>query len=190
LDIHEIESAIEGILFASGDPVSMDKLCAVLDLDRQTLEKISQNLSDYYRFNRRGIELRRLENSLQLCTRPEYADYIVKALETRRPPMLSGAALEVLSIVAYRQPVTRAYIEQVRGVDSSGTVSTLLEKELIEECGKLDVPGRPTLFRTTDGFLRAFGLSSIKELPDLSDTEGEEGDQLSLLFSSQQRSEE
>ncbi|MCX7614164.1 MAG: SMC-Scp complex subunit ScpB [Clostridiales bacterium] len=186
MDIQEIESAIEGILFASGDPVSIDKLCTVLEIDRVDMDKIVQNLSDYFRFNRRGIQLIRLENSLQLCTRPEYADVIRKALETRRQPMLSNAALEVLSIIAYRQPITRAYIEQVRGVDSSGTVSNLLEKELIEECGKLDVPGRPTLFRTTPTFLRAFGISSVEELPDFSGIDGEEGDQLSLLFSTQQ----
>ena len=191
MEHHEIESAVEGILFASGDPVSMDKLCLVLDIDRPELDKITQSLSDYYDLNRRGIRLVRLENSLQLTSRPEYADYILRALETRRPPMLSSAALEVLAVIAYRQPVTRAYIEQVRGVDSSGTVSTLLEKEMIEECGKLDVPGRPALFRTTASFLRAFGLSSIAELPELSgfdgEFDGEEGDPLSLLFSSQQR---
>ncbi|MDP4109180.1 MAG: SMC-Scp complex subunit ScpB [Bacillota bacterium] len=189
MDIHEIETIIEGILFASGDPVSMDKLCLVLEIDRPTLDKIARNLSDEYELKRRGVRLLRLNNSLQLATRPEFAEYIRKTLETRRTPSLSVAALEVLAIIAYRQPVTRAYIEQVRGVDSSATVATLLEKDLIAECGKLDVPGRPTLFKTTDAFLRAFGLSSLGELPDLSGLNGEEGDQLSLIFSSQQAEE-
>ena len=145
------------------------------------MEKAALALSDGYDYDRRGIRLIRLEDSLQLCTRTEYADYIRRALETRKAPQLSQAALEVLAIIAYRQPVTKAYIEQVRGVDSSNTVNTLAEKGLIEECGRLDVPGRPMLFRTTDDFLRSFGLSGVADLPPLSQFQEEIGEQLTLL---------
>ena len=168
LDFHEIEAIIEGILFAAGEPVAIDRLAAVVGAERADVEKAALALSDGYDYDRRGIRLIRLEDSLQLCTRTEYADYIRRALETRKAPQLSQAALEVLAIIAYRQPVTKAYIEQVRGVDSSNTVNTLAEKGLIEECGRLDVPGRPMLFRTTDDFLRSFGLSGVADLPPLS----------------------
>ncbi|HAJ66402.1 MAG TPA: SMC-Scp complex subunit ScpB, partial [Clostridiales bacterium] len=123
----------------------------------------------------RGIRLLHLGDKLQLCSAPEYAPYITKALEQRKPPMLSPSALETLAIVAYFQPVTRAYIDQVRGVDSSYTVSTLLERGLIEPAGKLDVPGRPSLLRTTDVFLRTMSVSSLEELPKLPDMSGGDG---------------
>ena len=181
LDFHEIEAIIEGILFAAGEPVAIDRLAAVVGAERADVEKAALALSDGYDYDRRGIRLIRLENSLQLCTRTEYADYIRRALETRKAPQLSQAALEVLAIIAYRQPVTKAYIEQVRGVDSSNTVNTLAEKGLIEECGRLDVPGRPMLFRTTDDFLRSFGLSGVADLPPLSQFQEEIGEQLTLL---------
>lgn len=175
MEIKEIESAIEGILFASGDPVSEERLMAVLDIDRQLLETAIENLADYYKFNRRGIRLVRLEDSYQLTTAAEYADYVRQTLEIRKQPTISKAALEVLSIIAYYQPTTRAYIEQIRGVDSSGTISTLLERSLIQESGYLDVPGRPKLYKTTPHFLRAFGISSIDELPQISNYEQTEG---------------
>ncbi len=181
LDFHEIEAIIEGILFAAGEPVAIDRLAAVVGAERADVEKAALALSDGYDYDRRGIRLIRLEDSLQLCTRTEYADYIRRALETRKAPQLSQAALEVLAIIAYRQPVTKAYIEQVRGVDSSNTVNTLAEKGLIEECGRLDVPGRPMLFRTTDDFLRSFGLSGVADLPPLSQFQEEIGEQLTLL---------
>lgn len=181
LDFHEIEAIIEGILFAAGEPVAINRLAAVVGAERADVEKAALALSDGYDYDRRGIRLIRLEDSLQLCTRTEYADYIRRALETRKAPQLSQAALEVLAIIAYRQPVTKAYIEQVRGVDSSNTVNTLAEKGLIEECGRLDVPGRPMLFRTTDDFLRSFGLSGVADLPPLSQFQEEIGEQLTLL---------
>lgn len=184
MDIREIEAIIEGILFASGEPFPISRLAAILNIDNTDIEKISEKMADAYNFNRRGIRLIRLEDSLQLCSRGEYAEYIRRALETRKAPTLSPAALEVLAIVAYRQPVTKPYIEQVRGVDSSYTVTTLAERGLIEEAGRLDVPGRPILYRTTDHFLRSFGLSSISQLPQLNSlTEGDTGsEQLSLLL--------
>ncbi len=170
MEYREIECVVEGILFSSGEPVPADRLCVALELDRKTLESVLQKLSDYYSFERRGMRLLRLDDAWQLCSAPEYADSIRRCLDMRKTPALSQAAVEVLSIVAYYQPVTRAYIEQVRGIDSSYTVNMLLERELIEEAGRLDVAGRPMQFRTTHNFLRVFGLSSLDELPRLQDT--------------------
>lgn len=175
MEINEIESALEGILFAAGDPVPADRLSTVLDIDKQLLETAIDNLADYYKFNRRGIRLVRLDDSYQLTTAAEYADYVRQTLEVRKQPTISKAALEVLSIIAYYQPTTRAYIEQIRGVDSSGTLGTLLERSLIQESGHLDVPGRPKLYSTTPNFLRAFGISSIDELPQIGNYEQTEG---------------
>lgn len=188
LDIHEMERAIEAILFASGDPVSIDRISAVLEVDAELVEKIANSLSDYYSYEQRGIRLLRLENTLQLCSSPAYSELVRKALETRKPPALSPALLEVLSVIAYRQPVTRAYIEQIRGVDCSYSISVLCEKELIEESGRLDVPGRPILYRTTKNFLRTFGLSSLNELPELPEF-AEEGEQLTFAESGLPREE-
>lgn len=173
MEIKDIECAIEGILFASGEPVSLSRLASTFDIDLPTLEQILRNLADHYQFNRRGIRLIRLEDTYQLTTALEYADLIREALAFRKTPPISRAALEVLSIIAYYQPTTRAYIEQVRGVDSYGSVNTLLDRGLIEECGTLDVPGRPHLLRTTPAFLRAFGISSIHELPALVDEDNQ-----------------
>lgn len=166
-DLKEIGSAMEGILFAAGEPVGVERLCLALEIDRATADAVAQKLMDDYSYHRRGIRLVRLETSYQLCSAPEHADLIRKTFESRRPPKLSPPALEVLAIIAYYQPTTRAYVDQVRGVDSAYTVSLLLDRELIEECGRLAVPGRPILYRTTPVFLRSFGLSSLDELPEL-----------------------
>ncbi len=175
MDKKEIESAIEAILFASGDPIPAARIGQVLGVETEEIFERAKALGDAYSYDRRGIRLVRLEDSLQLCSAPEYALYITRSLEQRRPPRLSQAALEVLSIVAYFQPVTRAYIEQVRGVDSSYTVGLLAERGLIEACGKLDVPGRPTLYRTGELFLRTMGISDLSELPELPDMSSDEG---------------
>ncbi|MCD8331608.1 MAG: SMC-Scp complex subunit ScpB [Oscillospiraceae bacterium] len=167
MELKELECTLEAILFAAGEPVELERICAALEVDRQTLEGILQNLADTYSYQRRGMRLVRMEDSCQLCSAPEYAPAVRKALESRKPPRLSQPALEVLSVVAYFQPVTRAYIDQVRGVDSSYTVGLLLERELIEEAGRLAVPGRPIQYRTTKNFLRTFGLRSLEELPEL-----------------------
>ncbi|MBU5627294.1 SMC-Scp complex subunit ScpB [Oscillibacter sp. MSJ-2] len=167
MEMKEIESAIEGILFASGEPVHIDRICLALEMDRPTVEMVLQKLGDYYAFERRGIRMLRLEDSYQLCSAPDYADLIRKAFEIRKPAKLSQPALEVLTIIAYYQPTTRAYVDQIRGVDSSYTIGLLLERRLIEECGRLQVPGRPHLYRTTKNFLRVFHLSSLEELPEL-----------------------
>lgn len=183
MELKELEGAIEGILFAAGDPVPVDRICFVLEQDKETVESVCQRLADQYSYERRGTRLVKLDNSWQMCSAPEYADYIRKTLESRKPAKLSQPALEVLSIIAYFQPVTRAYIEQVRGVDSSYTVGLLLERELICEAGRLSVPGRPMQFRTTKNFLRAFGLSSLDDLPELPSST-QEGVQMTLELES------
>ena len=179
MELKELQSALEGVLFAAGEPVSVERLCLGLEVDRPTLDAVAQRLMDQYSYDRRGIRLVRLDGSYQLCSAPEYADAIRSTLESRKPARLSQPALEVLAIVAYYQPVTRAYVDQVRGVDSAYTMGLLLERELIEEAGRLSVPGRPMQFRTTKNFLRSFGMSSLEELPELPGT-SQEGSQLTL----------
>lgn len=166
-EMKEIEAAVEGILFASGEPVHIDRICLAAELDRPTAELVLQKLMDYYSFERRGMRLLRLEDSWQLCSAPDYADVIRRAFEIRKPARLSQPALEVLTVIAYYQPTTRAYVDQIRGVDSSYTVGLLLDRHLIEECGRLQVPGRPRLYRTTKAFLRAFHLNSLEDLPEM-----------------------
>ena len=173
MEMKEIESAVEGILFASGEPVQTDRICVALEMDRPTVEQVLQKLMDYYAYERRGIRLVRLGSSYQLCSAPEFAPYIRKTLENRKPARLSQPALEVLAVIAYYQPVTRAYVDQIRGVDRSYTVGLLLDRHLIEECGRLQVPGRPRLYRTTKAFLRAFHLNSLEDLPEMPDLCGE-----------------
>ena len=173
MEMKELESAVEGILFAAGEPVDIKRICTALDVDREALEQVLQGLADYYAYERRGIRLLRMEDSWQLCSAPDYADVIRRAFEIRKPAKLSQPALEVLTIIAYYQPTTKAYVEQVRGVDSAYTVGLLLERGLIEECGRLQVPGRPILYRTTQKFLRSFHLSSLEELPEIPGLESE-----------------
>ena len=170
----EVESAIEAVLFAAGDPVGVERLCMALDLDRVSVDGACRRLADRYRFERRGMRLLQLGTSYQLCSAPEHAEVIRRALESRRPARLSQTALEVLAVIAYFQPITRAYIDQIRGVDSAYTVSMLVDRGLIEECGRLPVPGRPIQYRTTQAFLRSFGLSNLNDLPDLPSVSAEE----------------
>ena len=173
MEMKEIESAVEGILFASGEPVQTERICTALELDRPTVEQVLQRLMDGYAFERRGIRLLKIEDSWQMCSAPDCADVIRRAFEIRKPAKLSQPALEVLTIIAYYQPTTRAYVDQIRGVDSAYTISLLLDRKLIEECGRLQVPGRPHLYRTTKQFLRAFHLTSLDDLPELPDLGGE-----------------
>ena len=175
MEVKEIESAIEGILFAAGEPVGVERLCLALELDLSTVDTVCKRMADRYSYERRGVRLVRLDTSYQLCSAPEFAPYIRKAFETRRPARLSQPALEVLAIIAYHQGATRAHVDQVRGVDSSYTIGLLLERDLIEEGGRLAVPGRPIQYRTTQTFLRSFGLSSLDELPELPNTPPEDG---------------
>ena len=169
LETKEIESAVEAILFASGEPVQEKRICMALDLARPAVERALHDLRDLYAYERRGIRLLRVEDSWQLCSAPDYADAIRRAFEIRKPAKLSQPALEVLTIIAYYQPTTRTYVDQIRGVDSAYTMSLLLDRKLIEECGRLQVPGRPHLYRTTSQFLRAFHLTNLEDLPDLPD---------------------
>ena len=183
MELNELQSALESVLFAAGEPVPGERLCLGLEVDRPTLDAVAQELIDKYKYERRGMRIVRMDTSYQMCSAPEFAPHIRKTLESRKPPKLSQPALEVLAVIAYYQPVTRAYVDQVRGVDSSYTVSLLLERDLIEEAGKLAVPGRPTLFRTTKNFLRTFELNSLAELPELPNST-QEGTQLKLELES------
>ncbi len=164
---------IEAILFACGEPVSPDKLAEASGIDVETVVKLIDQLERRYNVQESGIRIIRVNGSFQLATRQEYADYVKAALETRRQAPLSQAAMETLSIVAYNQPVTKAFVEQVRGIDSSSVVNTLVERDLLEEAGRLELPGRPVAYRTTDTFLRCFGISSLEELPPLPNQEGQ-----------------
>lgn len=171
----DILSVIEAILFAAGESVPVARLSLILGVGEDEVLAAAIELQEKYESEQRGMRILQLDDRLQMCSAPEFAPYISKVLEQRKPPMLSQPALETLAVVAYFQPVTRAYVEQVRGVDSSYTVSALCERGLIEECGRLEVPGRPAIFRTTDVFLRTMGISSLAELPPLPDMTNGEG---------------
>ena len=171
----DILSVIEAILFAAGESVPVARLSLILGVGEDEVLAAARELREKYESEQRGMRILQLDDRLQMCSAPEFAPYISKVLEQRKPPMLSQPALETLAVVAYFQPVTRAYVEQVRGVDSSYTVSALCERGLIEECGRLEVPGRPAIFRTTDVFLRTMGISSLAELPPLPDMTNGEG---------------
>ena len=160
-------SALEAVLFASGDPISIDRLSQTFEIKPEEVEKYINELEKKYEESKSGFYVVRLENTYQLITREEFAPYIKKAFDIKRRTPLSPAALEVLAVIAYNQPVTRAFIEQVRGVDCSGVVSTLVEKGLIEERGRLELPGRPLLYGTTKTFLRSFSLNDLGDLPPL-----------------------
>ena len=161
----ELQRAIEAILFAAGEPVECSRLALALSADEADIAAAAKGLADELAFNRRGIRILCLENAYQMVSSGEMADYITRALETRKPPKLSASQLETLTIIAYYQPATKAMVEQIRGVDSSYSVSALMNKRLIEEAGRLNVPGRPIQYRTTPDFLRTFALNSLDELP-------------------------
>ena len=167
MDYEALSHAVEAILFASGEPVKLSRLAGLLAAPEDDVAEAARRLADQLAFERRGIRVVRLEDSLQMCTAAEQAELVAASLETRKPPRLSAAALETLTIIAYYQPATRAYVDQIRGVDSSYSVGALLTKGLIEECGRLNVPGRPILYQTTPDFLRTFGLESLAELPEI-----------------------
>ena len=167
MDRKELARICEAILFAAGDPVETERFCFVTECDPDEMRAVLQELADLYAFERRGIRIVRLEDSWQMCSQNDLAPWVTKALETRKPPKLSASQLETLTVIAYYQPATKAFVEQIRGVDSSYTVSALLNKKLIMEDGRLNAPGRPILYRTTPDFLRTFGLSSLEELPEI-----------------------
>ena len=167
MEQNELERLLEAVLFAAGEPVPASRLAYVAEVDESEVHEAARALMDRLSFERRGVRMVRLEDSYQLCSAGEYSGFVTKALETRKPPKLSAAQLETLTVIAYYQPATRAYVDQIRGVDSSYSVGALLTKKLIEESGRLNVPGRPILYRTTPDFLRTFGLSSLDELPQI-----------------------
>ncbi len=172
----ELINAFEAVLYAGGEPISIDRLSQVFEISPEEAVKIIDALSDKMQKNGSGLELLRLENTYQLATKAQFADYIKRAFDMRRRTPLSSAALEVLAVIAYNQPVTKSFIEQVRGVDCSGVVTTLIEKGLIEERGRLELPGKPLLYGTTKNFLRCFSMSDLTELPPLPENNKEEND--------------
>lgn len=174
MEIRQYQAAIEAVLFASGEPVALDRLAAALELDREATERLTEDLAQEYRTRPGGLTILRLDDSYQMCTKRDFAPYIRSAMEIRRNTPLSQAAMEVLAIVAYNQPVTRAVIEQVRGVDCGAVLQGLQQKGLVEEKGRLELPGRPLLYGTTVHFLRCFGVSALSELPPLPQKGGEE----------------
>ena len=167
MELNDLMRAIEAILFAAGERVEIGRLAQTLEADPKDIIQAADTLADQLAYDRRGIRILRLENGYQMVSSGEMADYITKALETRKPPKLSSSQLETLTIVAYYQPATKAMVEQIRGADSSYSVAALLNKKLIEEAGRLNVPGRPIQYKTTPDFLRTFGLSSLEELPPI-----------------------
>ena len=167
MELEQLQRAIEAILFAAGEPVETGRLSLALETDPEEIVRAATLLADTYAFERRGIRIIRLENAWQMVSSGEMADFVTKALETRKPPKLSGAQLESLTIIAYYQPATKAMVEQIRGVDSGYSISALMNKKLICEAGRLNVPGRPIQYATTPDFLRTFGLNSLDELPEI-----------------------
>ena len=167
MELEQLHRAIEAILFAAGEPVEIGRMALALETDSEEILRAAQQLADSYAFERRGIRIIRLEGAFQMVSSGEMADFVTKALETRKPPKLSGAQLESLTIIAYYQPATKAMVEQIRGVDSGYSISALMNKKLICEAGRLNVPGRPIQYATTPDFLRTFGLNSLDELPEI-----------------------
>ena len=167
MELEELQRAIEAILFASGERIEIQRLAYVFEVDPHEVEQAADALANTYAFERRGIRILKLEKGYQMVSAGDQASYVTKALETRKPPKLSSSQLETLTIIAYYQPATKAMVEQIRGVDSSYSVAALVNKKLIEEAGRLNVPGRPIQYKTTPDFLRTFGLSSLEELPPI-----------------------
>jgi len=163
----ELQRAIEAILFAAGERVEVTRLAFVLETDENEIIEAADTLAGQMAFERRGIRIIKLDNGYQMVSSGEMADFVTKALETRKPPKLSASQLEALTIIAYYQPATKAMVEQIRGVDSAYSISALLNKKLIEEAGRLNVPGRPIQYKTTPDFLRTFAISSLEELPPI-----------------------
>ena len=167
MEAKELQRICEAILFAAGEPVETERLSFAAEVDPDEVRSVMKELMDLYAFERRGIRILRLEDSWQMCSQNDLAPWVTRALETRKPPKLSASQLETLTIIAYYQPTTKAFVEKLRGVDSAWSVSALLNKKLIEENGRLEAPGRPILYRTTPDFLRTFGLESLDELPEM-----------------------
>ena len=167
MEQNDLQRAVMAILFAAGESVPVGRIAQALEVDENDVHEACRYLMDQLSFARSGIRILRLADAYQMCSSSEMADFVTRALETRKPPRLSAAQLEALTVIAYYQPTTKAVVEQIRGVDSSYSISALQNKRLIEDCGRLNVPGRPILYRTTPDFLRTFGLSDLSELPEI-----------------------
>ena len=167
MEQNDLQRALMAVLFAAGEPVAASRLAESLQVDESEIHRECEGLISALSFNRSGIRIVKLEDAYQMCSSAEMAEYVTKTLETRKPPKLSPSQLETLTVIAYYQPATKAYVETIRGVDSAYSVSALLTKKLIRECGRLNVPGRPILYETTPDFLRVFGLESLADLPDI-----------------------
>ena len=178
MDIEEAKSIIEAILFSCGRPVETKELMVALELSAEDVQTIMQNMKTEYEAKNRGIEIIKIDDSYQFGTKKEYYNYIYPLFDNRAKPTLSNAAMETLSIIAYNQKITRAEIESIRGVNSDGTIYKLLEYNLIEEAGRLDAPGKPTIYKTTSEFLKMFGISSLDELPELPKYKLDENEQI------------
>lgn len=191
MNIQETQGAVEAILFAAGEPLEPDKIAAALLLDKETVIRLIRRLADDYEEAQRGICILELDGKYQMASRLQYAQQIRQVLEIKRNTPLSPAAFEVLAVVAYNQPVTKAFADQVRGVDCGGVINSLCQKGLIEEKGRLDLPGRPLVYGTTDDFLRCFCLRSLEELPPLPQKEeklseeSSDGEEITLLMQAQ-----
>ena len=171
MEQNELQRTLMAILFAAGEPVSVQRLAQTLERDPDEIRRETRQLMDALSFHRSGIRIVQLEDAFQMCSAAEQAEFVSRTLETRKPPKLSQSQMETLTVIAYYQPATKAYVEQIRGVDSAYSVSALLTKKLICEAGRLNVPGRPILYRTTPDFLRVFGLESLDELPEIDKTQ-------------------
>ena len=167
LEVKKAKAAIQAILFASGEPISVEKIATTIELDKQTVSKLLKNLMDDFDGEDSGICIVNLDDKYQMCTKPTYSNYVRQALDLRRHVPLSQAAMEVLAIIAYNQPVTKSFVENIRGVDCTSIISNLNVRNLIEERGRLDLPGRPLLYGTTLNFLKCFEIASVDELPEL-----------------------
>ena len=167
MEQNDLQRALMAVLFAAGEPVAASRLAESLQVDESEIHRECEALISALSYHRSGIRIVKLEDAYQMCSSAEMAEYVTKTLETRKPPKLSPSQLETLTVIAYYQPATKAYVETIRGVDSAYSVSALLTKKLIRDCGRLNVPGRPILYETTPDFLRVFGLESLADLPDI-----------------------
>ena len=167
MTIQQLAGAIEAVVFANGESVEIKRLCEIFDVKNSEIEKAIAVIENKFNREESGIRFLRLDKNVQFASAAEYGEHVRTLLDLRRRAPLSPAGFEVLAVIAYNQPVTKSFIEQVRGVDCSGVIATLCEKELIEEKGRLELPGRPLLYGTTDNFLRCFSISSLAELPPL-----------------------
>ena len=167
MNVNEMQAAAEAMLFACGEPLEIDRIAEILEIDAENAESLVLNIAAKYDDSNSGIKIVKMDRKYQICTRKEYAEQVRDILDMKKNAPLSQAAFEVLAVVAYNQPITKAYIEQVRGVDCSGVISTLCQKGLIEEVGRLELPGRPLIYGTTAEFLKCFCINSLDDLPDI-----------------------